>query len=244
MGRLFASVFRAEGNQVHCSGRHTGPAPETMARNCQVVIVSVPIETTIEVIEKVGPLLGEDQCLMDLTSLKAAPVAAMLRASQAAVIGLHPLFGPGVSSISGYTICICPARGKRWLEWVKGIFTRQGAVLLETTPERHDEMMAIVQVLNHLNSITMGLALTSWGVDREEIERYATPIFKSKLGFIQEVLANHPALYAEIITHNPHLQKVLDLYKEALETICRAIESGGAARLKGLLEAQGGWYLR
>ncbi len=241
MGRIFADLFRQEGYRVHCSGRRRGPDIPTMARTCNVVIVSVPIGITREVIEQLGPHMKKDALLMDLTSLKTEPVKAMLLASPAEVIGLHPLFGPGVASISGYTICICPARGERWLAWVKDIFTKHGAILIETTPEHHDEMMALVQVLNHLNSITMGMVLSEWGVDLAELQKYATPILNTKLAIIKEIFTNDPRLYAEIITSSPYISRVMELYRRILSDLEALTKARDADALTSLLEEKNLW---
>jgi len=165
----------------------------------------------------------------------------MLRSSPAEVIGLHPLFGPGVASISGYTICICPARGKRWLDWVKAIFTKHGAILIETTPEHHDEMMALVQVLNHLNSITMGMVLSEWGVDLAELRKYATPIFHTKLDIIKEIFTNNPRLYAEIIAMSPHISRVMELYGRILSDLATLTKERDAGQFTALMEKKNLW---
>jgi prephenate dehydrogenase len=235
MGRTFADLFRQEGYRVLVSGRTRGPDIPTMAAQCRVVIVSVPIGITREIIEQLGPHMKEEALLMDLTSLKTEPVKAMLRSSPAEIIGLHPLFGPGVESISGYTIVICPARGKRWIGWVKDIFTKHGATLIETTPEHHDEMMALVQALNHLNSITMGMVLSEWGVDLAELRKYATPIFHTKLAIIKEIFTNNPRLYAEIIAMSPHIQKILDLYGKTLADLKSVIDKKDTEALTRLI---------
>ena len=84
-----------------------------MAGTCDLVVVSVPIRDTVRVIGEIAPFLREDQLLCDFTSLKTGPVAAMLR-SKAAVIGLHPMFGPTVSSIRVRpSWCARPARPTR-----------------------------------------------------------------------------------------------------------------------------------
>jgi prephenate dehydrogenase len=241
MGRIFAELFRQEGYRVHVSGRTRGPDIPTMAAQCRVVIVSVPIGITREIIEQVGPHMKEDALLMDLTSLKTEPVKAMLRSSPAEVIGLHPLFGPGVASLSGYTIVICPARGKRWLDWVKAIFTKQGAILIETTPEHHDEMMALVQALNHLNSITMGMMLQQWGTDLAELRKYATPIFHTKLDIIKEIFTNNPRLYAEIISLSPHVSRIMELYRRILSDLETLTKEGDAEALTALMEKRSLW---
>ena len=216
MGRWFAGFFQKEGYPVLVSGRKTGMDIPTMAEKCQVVIVSVPISITCEVIERVGPHMKKESLLMDLTSLKADPVKSMLKSSVSEVIGLHPLFGPAVDSIAGYTIVLCPVRTENWLDWVKDIFTKNGANIIETTPERHDELMALVQGLNHLNSITMGMILGESGVDLTELKRFATTMFDTKLAIIEKVFTNNPRLYADIITLNPNIHKILDLYEKTL----------------------------
>ena len=241
MGRIFAELFRQEGYEVHVSGRTRGPDMPTMADTCKVVIVSVPIGITVEIIEQIGPLMKKDALLMDLTSLKTEPVQAMLRSAPAEVIGLHPLFGPSVASISGHTICICPARGEGWIGWVKDIFTKHGAILIETSPEHHDEMMALVQALNHLNSITLGMVLSEWGVDLAELRKYATPIFHTKLDIIKEIFANNPRLYAEIITLSPHLSRIMELYGRILSDLETLTKEGDAGRFTALLEKKSLW---
>ncbi|MFA6413215.1 MAG: prephenate dehydrogenase/arogenate dehydrogenase family protein, partial [Syntrophales bacterium] len=134
MGKWFASFFQQEGYSVIISGRKTGPDPRQMAKDCPVVIVSVPIEATDTVIRAVGPCMPRESVLMDLTSLKEGPVRAMLEVAVSEVIGLHPLFGPRVASLDGQNIAVCPARGERWLAWLKDIMEKNGAHLVETTP--------------------------------------------------------------------------------------------------------------
>jgi prephenate dehydrogenase len=241
MGGVFADLFRQEGYIVHVSGRKSGPDIPTMAEMCQVVVVSVPIGVTLEIIEQIGPNMKKGSLLMDLTSLKAGPIEAMLQSSPSEVIGLHPLFGPGVGAITGNTIVICPARTEQWLDWVRNILTKHGATIIETTPERHDELMALVQALNHLNSITMGMVLKEWGMDPAELIQFATPIFNTKLAIIKEIFTNNPRLYAEIITLNPHIDKILDLYRTTLSDIETLIKEGDPGGFTDLMEKRNMW---
>jgi prephenate dehydrogenase len=243
MGRIFADLFRREGYTVHVAGRTAGLDIPAMAKKCMVIIVSVPIGITVKIIEEVGPLMREDALLMDLTSLKAEPIRAMLRSAPAEVIGLHPLFGPGVDSVAGHTICVCPARAERWLGWVRDILKKYGAIVVETTPERHDEMMALVQAMNHLNSITMGMIIKEWGVDPAELEKFTTPIFTTKLSIIKELFTNNPRLYADIITLNPSINKILDLYGKTLSEVTSAIKQGDAETFTELMETRSLWRL-
>ena len=236
MGKIFARLFCDAGYTVHVSGSKTGLAIPQMAEKCQVVIVSVPIEVTVEVIEQIGPLMHEGSLLMDLTSLKAEPVKAMLTSSPAEVIGLHPLFGPGVEAFAGHCIVICPARADHWLAWVRDIFAKEGGTLIEMTPERHDELMAIVQALNHLNSITMGMVMKAWGVELAALETVATPMFAQKLAIIKELFTHNPGLYAEIITRNPASKRIVELYQQTLEDLATLVTEQDAKAFTQLIK--------
>ncbi|PKN05921.1 MAG: prephenate dehydrogenase/arogenate dehydrogenase family protein, partial [Deltaproteobacteria bacterium HGW-Deltaproteobacteria-7] len=156
MGHWFAGLLKKEGCIVHVSGRKTKLQINDLARLSDVIVVAVPISATADVIRQVGPLLSTDQLLMDLTSLKKEPVKLMLANSRAEVIGCHPLFGPQLKDASGQNVILCPARGKKWLGWLKGVFKKNKLIVLESASGKHDKMMAIVQALNHLNTISLG----------------------------------------------------------------------------------------
>jgi prephenate dehydrogenase len=235
MGKWFASFFQQEGYSVIISGRKTGPDPRQMAKDCPVVIVSVPIEATDTVIRAVGPCMPRESVLMDLTSLKEGPVRAMLEVAVSEVIGLHPLFGPRVASLDGQNIAVCPARGERWLAWLKDIMEKNGAHLVETTPEGHDKMMSLVQAMNHFNTVAMGLTLAGSGVSPEDLKRFSTPVFRERIDHLNRITA-HPDLYAQLIAANPHTDKLMISYRKNLDDIQALLHSGDVAALTKLIE--------
>ncbi|MBW2545446.1 MAG: prephenate dehydrogenase/arogenate dehydrogenase family protein [Deltaproteobacteria bacterium] len=236
IGRWFANFFKKEGYTVHVSGRRTGMDMDEMAERCRVVIVSVPIGATVQVIKQLGPGMKKESLFMDLTSLKTEPVTAMLKSSISEVIGLHPLFGPNIRSMSGKNVAVCPVRTEKWFPWLTEILKRRGANLIETTPEGHDEAMAIVQGLTHLNTITMGLVLGNAGKGLSELKDFSTPIFDEKINIIKKVFAGNPGLYAEIIAFNPHIHKILDLYSKNLSELKSLIDRTDTKGLTELME--------
>ncbi len=225
MGKWFADFFRNEGYIVHVKGRSTGMSFIDMASQCTVIIVSVPISDTCKVIEAIGPLMSKESLLMDLTSLKVDPVKTMLSHSEAEVIGCHPLFGPSIESISGQNIVMYRARLDHWTDWPFTLFQNRGAHVHEITPERHDKIMAIVQGLTHLNTITMGLIIKESGFAPKELEQFATPVFRTKIEFIKKIFEVNPRLYAEIIGLNPGIHAIIDLYEKQLGSVKKLIES-------------------
>jgi len=232
MGRWFAGLLKKEGCTVHVCGRKTKLQINDLARLCNVVVVAVPISATAEIIKQVGPLLSQDTLLMDLTSFKKEPVQLMLKNSRAEVIGCHPLFGPQLKDVSKQNIVLCPARGKKWLPWLKGVLKKNKLAVLEATPQRHDKMMAIVQALNHFNTITLGTALAQTNIELTEINRFSTPILRAKLDIIKKVFTESPDMYIDIIMGNPQTGKMLDIYEKSLKDIRAKIKSGEKAKFK------------
>lgn len=239
MGRWFADLLKKEGYTVHVSGRKTKLSSEELAKICNVVVLAVPISATAEVIKQVGPLLNKDKLLMDLTSLKIEPVELMLANSSAEVIGCHPLFGPGIKESEGQNVVLCPGRGENWYPWLKGLFDKNGFNVLERTAACHDEMMSIVQVLNHLNTISLGLALVESGQSQDELSKFSTPVFRAKLDIVKKLFTEGTGLYADIIAKNPDTDKILRLYEKTLADIRKLLKPGDAARLKDALVQAG-----
>jgi prephenate dehydrogenase len=236
MGRWFGKILARQGCTVHVAGRTTGMSVPEMAAACEVVVVGVPIRATRTVIEQVGPHMRRDALLMDLTSLKADPVAAMLASSLSEVVGCHPLFGPQVESAAGHHVVLCPARTERWLTWLRDVFTREGALVVETSPDEHDALMGVVQVLNHLNTIAMGLVMAGLGRTMAELTPFTTPIFEAKGALLEKVFCHNPALYADIIALNPSSPAVSREYEKVLAQLGELVTAGDAPTLTALME--------
>jgi prephenate dehydrogenase len=236
MGSWFADLLRKENYTVHVCGRKTPLKMDEMAKLCHVVVVAVPISVTTEVIKRIGPLLKPDQLFMDLTSLKKEPVKLMLKSSTAEVIGCHPLFGPNPNELAGQNVVLCPSRGTKWLFWIKGVFEKNKLVISETTPDKHDKMMAVVQVLNHLNTLSFGMALAVTGIPLAELDKFSTPVFRTKLDIVKKVFAENPDLYADVIARNHDTKKILDLYEKTLASIRTLVKSRDGAQLKEAIE--------
>lgn len=232
MGRWFADLLIREGYAVAVAGRSGKPDLVYLAETSDVVIISVPMAVTDETIARVGPHVREEALLMDLTSVKEAPVKAMLAASSSEVIGCHPLFGPTTATMAGENVVICPARGDKWLSWWKTLLAGQGAVITEMAPEEHDRFMAVVQGLNHLNTLALGMVLRKKNITLPDLRHLTTPLFTAKAGILARVLTGNPALYADLFTQNSYLEELIELYDEALRELKSKI---GARDREGLL---------
>ena len=212
MGQWFKRFFEKEGHKVVIAGRKTKITPKECAAQCDVVIISVPIDVTIKTIKEIAPLVREDALLMDLTSIKKEPVEAMLKYSKAAVIGAHPVFGPSVKTIRNQTIVLCPGRPRQWLTWLRNIFEKNGALVRITTAEKHDKMTSIIQGITHFSTICVAHALIKLGIDIEESLHYTSPIYKLRMDMVGRLLNQDPGLYADIAMLNPENKKAIEEY--------------------------------
>ena len=212
LGQWFKRFFEKNHCKVLIASRKTDLTPKECAQKADIVIITVPIISTLEVIKEVAPYVREDALLMDFTSIKKKPVEAMLRYSKSAVIGAHPVFGPSVKSIKNQTIVLCPARPRNWLSWSRNIFEKNGALVRITTPEKHDQMMSVIQGVTHLSTICIANTLKKLGINVEESLHYTSPIYKVRMDMVGRLLNQDPSLYADIEMLNPENKKALEEY--------------------------------
>jgi prephenate dehydrogenase len=236
IGKLFAGFFADWGYSVCVKGRTQGPPLSDLAGRCSVVIVAVPIAATIDVIKEVGPVMPKDSLLMDLTSLKEESVKAMLSSSKAEVIGCHPLFGPDASSVKGENIILCPARGRRWLAVFRDLFASRGAVVTITSPGEHDRMMALVQGLNHFNTILMELAVRDSNIEPSRLDGFSTPMFRAKQKTGGRLFGRNAELYAALLTKNRYLPELIARYERNLSLLKDFVARGDTSGLRDLLK--------
>jgi chorismate mutase/prephenate dehydrogenase len=215
MGKMLTRLFGDLGHAVIAADTRNGLSNIDAAKAADVVIVSVPIDVTEDVIREVGPHVRPDGLLMDVTSIKGAPIRAMLEHSKASVVGTHPMFGPSVHTVQGQRVVVCPGRGDEWLTWTKSMFRARGLVITETTAEEHDQMMAVVQVLNHFRTQVMGLALARLGIPFERTLAFTSPAYLLETYMTARHFAQDPALYGPIEMRNPDTDKVTAAFVSA-----------------------------
>ena len=226
MGRCMATLFGDLGHIVMIADVDTELTVEEAATVADVVVVSVPIDTTVEMIRRIGPLLREDALLMDVTSIKVAPVKAMLEFCRGSVIGTHPLFGPSVHSLQGQRVALCRGRGDAWFDWLHQMFCARGLVVVESSPDQHDRAMSIVQVLGHFATEVMGHTLTNLGVDLQETLQFTSPVYLIELLMTARHFAQSSNLYALIEMSNPATPAVMDAFVKSAQRLQKIVGDG------------------
>jgi len=236
MGGLLARLFAELGHRVTLSDLDTELTPKVAAAAAEVVVISVPIETTLQVIAEVGPALSPEALLMDITSIKQAPLAAMLAATEASVIGTHPMFGPGVHSLQGQRVVVCAGRGKRWHRWLVDLLEGRGLVVTEADAAEHDRAMALVQVLTHFQTQVLGRTLEQLNRPIEASRPFTSPAYLMELYVAARHFAQDPRLYGPIEMLNPETAAVTAAFSRAAEELREILERRDQGRFDAIFE--------
>nr|MBP8127650.1 bifunctional chorismate mutase/prephenate dehydrogenase [Aeromonadaceae bacterium] len=175
LGRLFVNMFRLSGYQVEILERNDWPQAEQMLSHAGMVVVAVPIDATCEVIDKLN-MLPADCVLVDLTSVKSQPLEHMLAVHRGPVLGLHPMFGPDVSSLAKQVVVYCAGRQEADYQWLLDQMRIWGVRLHSVTAEEHDEAMSLIQALRHFTSFVYGVHLSEEKADLKRLLALSSPI--------------------------------------------------------------------
>lgn len=198
MGRLFSRLFTLSGYQVKVLGSKTMHQAASVVADAAVVIVTVPINKTAEIISQL-PTLPDDCILTDFTSIKSKPLTAMLEKHQGPVVGLHPMFGPDVPNLAKQIIVYCEGREPSKYQWLIEQMRIWGANLYAIDAKQHDKCMSFIQALRHFTSFAYGVNLQKEHADLEQLIALSSPIYRLELMMVGRLFAQDPQLYADII---------------------------------------------
>lgn len=228
MGAFLARVFGDGGFQVEAMGIGRGPSATEIASRNDVVIVAVPIAVTVDVLKEIAPHVKKGACLMDVTSIKRAPLEAMLEAAPEGVdvVGTHPMFGPHGLDFDRQKVVLCKGRGDVAFARVKKLFESFGAETIEATAEEHDAQMALIQVLVHEKTMVLGSVLERLKADLGRSLQFASPIYRTELAMIGRMFSQHAELYADILTVNPEAPRLSHVFEQEAAYFARAVAMG------------------
>ncbi|MDD2665516.1 MAG: prephenate dehydrogenase [Methanocellales archaeon] len=202
-----------------------------------IVLISVPINVTEEVISKVAPHMRPGSLLMDVTSVKKGPMKAMRKAPKGVeIIGTHPMFGPTMSEPLGQTVILVAVEGRceNWLPKIVALFEDEGAHVEFLSAEEHDQMMAVVQGLTHFAYIAVGATMDALEFDLNKSRRFMSPVYEVMVDFVGRILAQNPHLYA-MIQASPDVKKVHDAFITQCLELSKSAEFGETEKFVRLM---------
>ncbi len=241
LGRLFARMFELSGYQVKILGSQDWPNAQQMLHDAGLVVVTVPIEQTVEVIKKL-PQLPDDCILCDLTSIKSQPLAAMLEVHSGPVVGLHPMFGPDVPSFAKQVIVHCHGREIEQYQWLLDQFAIWGASLCAIDAKRHDQGMTLIQALRHFTSFVYGWHLSEVDPDLGQLLTLSSPIYRLELAMVGRLFAQDPNLYADIILSSPENLDMISRFQQQVAQGVDMLKQGDKTQFVNQFNQVSDWF--
>lgn len=175
------------------------------AAACPYVLLAVPIQRFRGVLEAIRGHVQPGSLVIDVGSVKVAPIAAMeeLLPAEVEIIGTHPMFGPqsAADGLPGHRIVVCPVRTERLDEVRSFLADRLGLEVHICDAETHDRQIARTQALAQF----IGRALAELEESRSPVR---TPGYDQLRHVAETVGADSWELFAAIQNLNPYSAEV------------------------------------
>ena len=196
-----------------------GAEPAAIEEVCRqkMVILSVPISTMQETLNRIAPLLQSDTLVIDVCSVKVYPVEWMKELLPPAIslLGTHPMFGPdsAAESLLDRKIVLSRVRiDEEHYQKVKKYLVGKGLNVIEATPEEHDRQIAVSLALTHF----IGRGLDEFGAKDLIID---TEGYKRLLHILGVVTHDTWQLFRDMYRYNPYAREECQSFMAALKRL-------------------------
>lgn len=224
MGKLYRQIADQTGHTTYSIDKSNWYELEEMAPELDMVIVTVPIEVTEAVIERLAPKITKETLLADFTSNKSGPIEAMLKFHEGPVLGLHPMHGPGVPNLSKQLMVVCRARDGEKADWFISQCELWGMRVIEADPDKHDHVMHLVQGLRHFVALLHGSFMKHYDLKPADMLDYSSPIYRAELMMTGRIFAQNAELYADIVFANDERRKLLMQFFEHHQKLAQMVK--------------------
>jgi prephenate dehydrogenase len=184
----------------------------------EIVLVSVPLEKTVEVCRDVASRMKRGSLLIDISSVKTgvADRVASFIPEGVEYISIHPLFGPAVRSLRGKSFAVVPVKSGRWLGELERTLRNLSGKVVVTDIREHDRVMGTVQVLHHFAYLCLAACLVRSKVG----EGFSTESFAETMRLLKRIGKNLEVVLS-IQRDNPEAQGVREKFVEVAEELAR-----------------------
>ncbi|MBY9004987.1 MAG: prephenate dehydrogenase/arogenate dehydrogenase family protein [Candidatus Lokiarchaeota archaeon] len=246
MGKVFGRLFQKYGFEITLFARNKEKLIQTAiglnmeysldleecVKKADVIMVSIPITSTPQMIKKIAPLMKRDAILFDITSLKTLVYSIMQELCSKYPINclsLHPMFGPGIKDMNNYVMISIKIGGTNnynlLIEELFAIFQSEGLLIITTTPEEHDKTMALTLAVPHMVNILYLTLLKQSGIPLNDLTKFTGTTFLLQKVFAESIIQREMEMFGEIQMENPEFYKILDLFEGVVSKYKTMIQS-------------------
>lgn len=226
MGRFFSSCLSQVGHQVNILEHNDWGQAEKLLTDIDLVLLCVPIESMLKTIGRLSQYLSPHTALADISSIKAPIVKAMLEYHQGPVMGLHPMFGPGIESFLSQKVVICPGRQDQSFQWFLKLIQNDGGELVLATPQEHDLMMTTVQAIRHFATFSFGAFLCQENIDIERSLDFSSPKYRQQIEMVQRLVVQSAPLVVDIMLATPESRERIFRLGNTCSRLAKLIQQG------------------
>jgi prephenate dehydrogenase len=228
MGVWFARFFQSKGYSVVLADRKAEKIAKLKKtlnvslttdfleaiKDADQILLCVSINAIEEVCKIISPATHKDQVVMDICSIKQAPVASMHKyIKEATVLGTHPVFGPGSNGVKHKAYILTPTNPKeeKFAEEFKAWLEKEEAHVFVMTPKKHDELISVVLGLPHF----LGLVACETLLEQKnlpETKAVAGTTYRMLFTLAEATALETPDLFASLQTSLPEVEEIENLF--------------------------------
>jgi prephenate dehydrogenase len=241
MGVWFAKFFQQKGYSVVLADRKTAKLSKLKKElsvatttdfkeavaGADQILLCVSINAIGEVSKAIAPALKTGQVVMDICSIKEAPIKTMHNhIKTATVLGTHPVFGPGSNGVKHKAYVLTPTNVKeaKFAEQFKKWLEAEEAHVFIMTPQKHDELMVVVLGLPHF----LGLVACETLLEQKnlpETKKVAGTTYRMLFTLAEATAMETPDLFAAVQTNLANLDEVENLFIEKAKEVLALIRN-------------------
>jgi prephenate dehydrogenase len=228
MGQMTQNIFNKYLPEYHLTifDEIDWKNPKAKLANQDIVLLSVPIYLTNEIIKKTIPYLSEGTILADYTSIKQEPMETMLASYSGPVVGLHPIFGPTIASPANQVIVVCDGKQQQKYQYFIDDLAKIGFIIEKMTPQDHDQAMTFIQGIEHFSVYCLGMFLKHKNINIQKMLKLASPVYKMELNIVGRLFSQGPGLYSDIIMSDKQRQQTIAEFAEFVNLNAEKVSQG------------------
>ncbi len=200
---------------------------EEAVHDADQIFLCVSINAMEEVVKAISPAIHKGQVVMDICSIKEAPIKIMHQYLEGAtVLGTHPVFGPGSKGVKHKAYVLTPtnAEEQEFAEQFRKWLEQEEAHVFIMSPKKHDELMSIVLGLPHF----LGLIACETLLEQKnlsETKKVAGTTYRMLFTLAEATALETPDLYASVQTSLPELEKIEDTFMAKAQELLTLIKN-------------------